>query len=68
MQNVGKCVFGVPYEIGTKVHIDKEKSIKATVVAWRIWGTYSDAYVSWFVHGEAKSDWFDSWRLSATED
>lgn len=58
----------VPFEIGSPVEIDHDETFGGGYVLAYTWrGSGIQAEVAWLHNGEARSAWFDLWRLSVPE-
>jgi hypothetical protein len=59
--------FESEWTIGDRVHIDDDRSIKATVIGFVIGSTGHRAAVEWFHNGEVKGGEFQSYRLTKVD-
>lgn len=60
--------FSVAWDFGQKVNIDDDQSIVGTVTGFCFRVTRDPTVeVSWFHNGDAKTGWFEEWRLSRSE-
>lgn len=55
----------LPFEFGAKVQIDGDGSIVGAVTGFCFYPNRLQIEVAWFANGDAKSAWFDIFRVTA---
>lgn len=55
----------LPFDFGTKVHIDGDESLTGTATGFAIYSTGLSIEVAWFINGSQQQAWFPEWRLKA---
>lgn len=55
------------FDLTTKVHIDGDRSITATVIGFLVRASQIQFEVAWFSNGSQQTAWIDDFRLSQAE-
>lgn len=56
------------FDLGTRVHIDDDTSIKAVVTGFLVRAHQMQFEVAWFNNGSSHSAWLDEFRLTEATD
>jgi hypothetical protein len=67
-QTSARATFVSPFALTDKVYVDNYKDLVACVVG-HLW-THEDGpqvKLAWMANGDAKSAWFEEWRLTAVQ-